>query len=611
MVRGTEEDVQVHPVKSGPSGPQWVASRTLKRPQSEASSRRPVHPESPSRFNQHSSTILAGKSDSSSFEQAKASLRASSGALPLRRTSQDLPTSEPPGFSPPVQDPASSSQGGGQKAVGEPMVTPPASTKGRRGASKSVSSLLAVEQPEPQMRQFAAIREEVQAVHHSVAAIRRELEAEKSLLLRTMRASFSQVLDTLGEVWKAKAANIQNLPGVGTELSQSADEIQRNKTEAHAQDHGCAADVRSTRAPYGAEAHVAQPLEEVRKVKCDLDLKPVIDEIRMVNNKVDISPAVASAIKESRAVVISQIWDAQAKAEASLTPILKGMQRQLAQIDTAPCSDETPCSSGRCGCNEELAFDDPPAPDIVRIVQTHFPGAMKGADVTARLFRTIKEYGLTRKNTIYGQSVCSDEINSDPGHLTTILTKHYGRTFPLGGIGGAPYGGKTGFMAFSHHVPDGGHVLVVFGPHVGFSPSGEPGRFLRRGQTKCSASCGAVIAAQSQLTSGTCMPADPKDLMQSWLREKLEPVAAEVAQSSNMMVDLARRAYDAVEAEMLSIINTNYGPGNLVLLGGIQINMPYPYPGFFMPCHFSLRSSKREPLDLMPALCMDSTLAGG
>lgn len=237
--------------------------------------------------------------------------------------------------------------------------------------------------------------------------------------------------------------------------------------------------------------------------------------------------------------------------------------------------------------------------NVQNTVVAAFPGATKGSVVMSKLMSAVKPFGLQKSNTIYGQSICSDEINSDPGHLTTLLTKYYGRTFPLGGIGGAPYVGKTGFMAFSHHVPDNGNVLIVFGPHIGFSPDGEPGKFLRTGQAALSTSCGAVIAAYSQITSGANMRADPQDLEQSWLRGKLQSAASEVSESKQPMVDLVMKAYKKVEEEMLAITNTDFGPGNLVLLGGIQINMPYPMPGYFMPLHFSIRSKTMEPKDLM------------
>lgn len=237
---------------------------------------------------------------------------------------------------------------------------------------------------------------------------------------------------------------------------------------------------------------------------------------------------------------------------------------------------------------------------VAAIVRASFPGAMNGPTVVSRVMQAVKPYGLTRSNTIYGQSVCSDEINQDRGHVTTLLTRYYGRTFPMGGIGGAPYVGKTGFMAFSHHVPDNGHVFVAFGPHIGFSPTGEPGKFLRMGQAKMSTSCGAVIAAYSQC-QGPAMAADPNDIMQSWLRMKLKPHCGDVMKSMNPMVDLAMKAYKVVEEEIFKIVDTDYGRGNLVLLGGIQINMPYPMPGYFMPLHFSIRAAGKQPMDLMSA----------
>lgn len=246
-----------------------------------------------------------------------------------------------------------------------------------------------------------------------------------------------------------------------------------------------------------------------------------------------------------------------------------------------------------------VTFLDSSQQHVVKRVTSSFPGARKGADIMVRALRALKPYDVHRKNTVYGQSLCSDEINSDPGHLSTLLSGYFGKAFVLGGIGGAPYVGKTGFAAFSHHVPDSGHVFIIFGPHIGFSPNGEPGKFLRNGQTTLSTSCGAVIAAYNQCKSGENMPADPKDMMQSWLRAKLKMHCDDVTKSVRPMVDLVMKAYKAVEDEMLSIVNTKFGTGHLILLGGIQINMPYPLPGYFMPRHFSVRSAGEEAVSLM------------
>jgi len=241
-------------------------------------------------------------------------------------------------------------------------------------------------------------------------------------------------------------------------------------------------------------------------------------------------------------------------------------------------------------------------PHVVHMVDHAYPGSMPGHKLLPKVLSALKPYGIKPANTIYGQSICSDEINNEPGHISSLLTKYYGKVFPMGGIGGAPYVGKTGFGAFAAHVPEDGHVFVLFGPHIGFTPDGEAGKFLRIGQAQVSTACGAVVAAYNQCTSGSSMPDDPDDLQQSWLRKRLLPHCKSLAQSNNLMVDLALKAYQEVEKEIMTIVNTNFGPGKLVLLGGIQINMPYPTPGFFLPLHFSIRSAHSDPQNLLPAL---------
>lgn len=248
-----------------------------------------------------------------------------------------------------------------------------------------------------------------------------------------------------------------------------------------------------------------------------------------------------------------------------------------------------------------LAFLGCDQREVLRVVSTDFPYAVSGGEVVSRALRALKPYGLTRKNTIFGQSIGSDDINGAYGHVSTILTGFYGRTFPMGGLGGAPFVGKTGFMALSHLVPDNGHVFVLFGPHIGFSPTSEAGKFLRAGQAVPSEACRELQAAFNQCTSGHEMSGDPSDIMQSWWRAQLKPRCRAVLKSSNQQVELAMQAYKIIEEEMLRIINTGVLRGKLVLLGGIQINMPCSLPGYFMPQHFSIRSATHKPVDLMSA----------
>ena len=67
--------------------------------------------------------------------------------------------------------------------------------------------------------------------------------------------------------------------------------------------------------------------------------------------------------------------------------------------------------------------------------------------------------------------------------------------FSLGGLGGLPFAGKSGFRAFLHHVPDSGRLLVLFAPHVGIDAEGRVGALQRDGQVEVSKACGAAVGA--------------------------------------------------------------------------------------------------------------------
>ena len=74
--------------------------------------------------------------------------------------------------------------------------------------------------------------------------------------------------------------------------------------------------------------------------------------------------------------------------------------------------------------------------------------------------------GLGPDDTLFGASICPDEINYTKGGLADTMKEYWGEMFPLGGTIDVPFSGKTGFRAFSTHVPHNGNVLVLFGPHV-------------------------------------------------------------------------------------------------------------------------------------------------
>jgi len=186
------------------------------------------------------------------------------------------------------------------------------------------------------------------------------------------------------------------------------------------------------------------------------------------------------------------------------------------------------------------------------------------------------------------------------------MKDYWGEVFPMGGIGGAPFVGKTGFNAFAHHVPDGGHVLVLFGPHVAVSAAGELGKYARVGQKAESAACGAVLAAYAQACADPagCRDAapDPDDMQQSWLRASVAARLDNIRAHPEPLQAVTECAYECVRDHLLRIVNHDFGPGKLVLLGGIQVNMPLPYEDHFQPRLFQVLSRDADPVDLLPGL---------
>jgi hypothetical protein len=274
-----------------------------------------------------------------------------------------------------------------------------------------------------------------------------------------------------------------------------------------------------------------------------------------------------------------------------------------AMIETTPTTDEAFASLTTGEVFGWLSSSPKIGSDCKTSLDKHFPGALPGSAVTKKVGSILYDkYGCVAKNTLYGQSICSDEINNEKGDLADLMKEYWGEVFPLGGIGGAPFVGKTGFMAFSHHVPDDGNVLILFGPHVGVTEAGEVGKYHRIGQKGNSTSCGAVIAVYQQCCGTTEMPFDMDDMQQSWLRQYIGPKAQYCKSCDEPIKAATDVAYDCIKEKLLRIVNTKFGTGKLILVGGIQINLPKPYEDHFQPKFFQVLGEGCAPVDLLPEL---------
>ena len=118
-------------------------------------------------------------------------------------------------------------------------------------------------------------------------------------------------------------------------------------------------------------------------------------------------------------------------------------------------------------------------------------GAFPQSKIFKLVSRCIENKGFKPEHLLVATSCCPDEINRDLDHELSNM----GRAFNMGGLAGFPFVGKTGFGAFMHHVPDGGHMLIVCASHVGIDAQGNVGKLNRVGMNLESTACGAAIAA--------------------------------------------------------------------------------------------------------------------
>jgi hypothetical protein len=246
-------------------------------------------------------------------------------------------------------------------------------------------------------------------------------------------------------------------------------------------------------------------------------------------------------------------------------------------------------------------------------VKDHFPGAQTGSYILKQAVRVMKTFGINSENPLYSQSLCPDEINHEAGDISLLFSQYLGEVFHLGGLAGIPFTGKTGFGAFSHHVPDDGHLFVLMAPHIGISDSGVFGKYSRDGQHHDGAACGAAVGAYGHCCAGEPIPdlqddANASDYQMCYIiseiNKRLEIIKGKEEKGGDaVQTELAMQTYDIGKKMLDKVLNTNFGNGKglLCVLTGIQINMPRPFEDYFCPISFDIyKKNAPDPIDLMP-----------
>ena len=226
-----------------------------------------------------------------------------------------------------------------------------------------------------------------------------------------------------------------------------------------------------------------------------------------------------------------------------------------------------------------------------------FPGAAKGKKVEQMVFTELDKMGFTNDNTLYADCSCPDEINhNDPlEDITSLFQNRWGEMFPLGGLAGFPFTGKTGWGAFNSHVPKDGNIVIMIAPHVGIDHYGCIGKVLRHGQDFSSSACGAAIGALA------ACEADPEagnfkngflDHQMDCIKHMLAPHVASILEKDQKMAALAYKMYELQLEYLDSIIDiSKWRPqSKLAIVGGIMINCDGKGNDMFVPLKFEIRT---------------------
>ncbi|MEX0722605.1 MAG: hypothetical protein WD357_00335 [Gracilimonas sp.] len=202
-----------------------------------------------------------------------------------------------------------------------------------------------------------------------------------------------------------------------------------------------------------------------------------------------------------------------------------------------------------------------------------YPKAESLSSLEETLLKELKSNNLNPNDCIWGTSICSDEINNS----FLSLGEHFKAPGPFffGGISGIPFTGKTGFAAFSSHIPDNGGAVIIYGPHIGIDKNGNTGKVLREGQESPSSSCGSLIAGLNNVKAGNVLNISHDDYQQGQVNKVLIENYQEIKKADDQVIATTETAFDQIKRELTDIIAggiEHLGKSPLLLIGGIIIN---------------------------------------
>lgn len=227
----------------------------------------------------------------------------------------------------------------------------------------------------------------------------------------------------------------------------------------------------------------------------------------------------------------------------------------------------------------EILPDAPANAEMV--IRKFFPGARPAHDLSDSLISYLNtKYGIASDKMLLGVSTCVDDI---------IYTKNFHLhpeikgPFHLGGLAGLPFTGISGLDAFAHHIPEGGAMILLVEPHIGYSEKAGWGYVLRHDQHEPSTCCGALMGTLAKLKAGDLKPdISEEDYQGGKIAEYTLEHQQSILTALNPIIELTRVtsavAENQIRAHVLdvSLEHVKY----IVIITGVIINTDYAYTDY-------------------------------
>lgn len=222
-------------------------------------------------------------------------------------------------------------------------------------------------------------------------------------------------------------------------------------------------------------------------------------------------------------------------------------------------------------------------------IKSHYPSAVKGSEMTQRIIKELsEEYGVDVSTCLLGSSICSDELNV----LTTNFSASMIGPFRMGGLAGYPFGGVTAMTAYAHHVPENGTAVLYYGPHIGVSAKGEIGKVNRRGQTKETSCCGALVGALGALQNfGGSVNITAEDYQMNMLVQMLSGSKDALMLADMPIKELTNSAFQIIHSRMQNLLDSTrkeFFCSKIALVGAVMLNTPADQEDWVDPRHFEV-----------------------